>query len=100
MADSGRLNEAIGLINNFLNTPNAVTSLSEMLDQRRQPSTGAISNANVDDEMRRLFRPASGASTSGNSTQPGASLNASQGMQPRYQTQQYFGGWTSKSRKR
>ncbi|KAF1389896.1 hypothetical protein PFLUV_G00052290 [Perca fluviatilis] len=71
-----------------------------MLDQRRQPSTGAISNANVDDEMRRLFRPASGASTSGNSTQPGASLNASQGMQPRYQTQQYFGGWTSKSRKR
>ncbi|XP_054608769.1 uncharacterized protein LOC129179453 [Dunckerocampus dactyliophorus] len=99
MADREKLSEAIGLLNNILNSPTVITTMSEMLDQRRQTPTGASSNATVEEEMRRIFRASSsGVSGSASSTSSGSSLN--QVMQPRYRTQQYFGGWASKSRKR
>ncbi|XP_054636388.1 uncharacterized protein LOC129183310 isoform X1 [Dunckerocampus dactyliophorus] len=99
MADREKLSEAIGLLNNILNSPTVITTMSEMLDQRRQTPTGASSNATVEEEMRRIFRASSsGVSGSASSTLSGSSLN--QVMQPRYRTQQYFGGWASKSRKK
>ncbi|KAL7397237.1 hypothetical protein ABVT39_018960 [Epinephelus coioides] len=105
MADRERLSEAVGLLNNILNSSTVVKTMSEMLDQSRQPSTGASANAAVEEEMRRIFRAgSSGASGSVSGTSSGANVNVnanvSQMMRPRYQTQQYFGGWASKSRKR
>ncbi|KAL7396177.1 hypothetical protein ABVT39_001478 [Epinephelus coioides] len=105
MADRERLSEAVGLLNNILNSSTVVKTMSEMLDQSRQPSTGASANAAVEEEMRRIFRAgSSGASGSVSGTSSGANVNVnanvSQMMRPRYQTQQYFGGWASKSRRR
>lgn len=108
MVDRDRLQEAVGLINNVLNNPATVTTMSELLNQRRQTSTGATDTA-VDNEMRRLFRAGSSAAggAAGSGTSSGATvanitggLNVNQVMQPRFQTQRYFGGWASKSRKR
>ncbi len=102
MVDRGRLHEAIGLLNNILNS-STVTTVSDILQQRQQPSTAA-SNAAVEEEMRRLFRGESGLTMSqgGTSTSFGAnaSVSVNQVMRPRYQTQQYFGGWASKTKKR
>lgn len=50
MVDREELNEA----SSILNSPTAVTSLSEKLDQRQQPSTGLPFNAAVDEEMHIL----------------------------------------------
>ncbi|XP_034000069.1 uncharacterized protein LOC117493554 isoform X1 [Trematomus bernacchii] len=101
MVERERLNEAIGLLTNILDrpSPNVVTSLSGMMDQRRQSTSSTVGNssASVDEELQRAFRRGSGASGSGGGASLGANLN--QVLQPRYQTQQYF-GWTSKSRKR
>ncbi|XP_033987995.1 uncharacterized protein LOC117483755 [Trematomus bernacchii] len=71
-----------------------------MMDQRRQSTSSTVGNSSVsvDEELQRAFRRGSGASGSGGGASLGANLN--QVLQPRYQTQQYFGGWTSKSRKR
>lgn len=93
------LNEAIGLIKNILTYPTVVTAMSEFFDpQSWHPSTGVTSNAAIDVEMQRLFRAGSGAP--GSSTSAGASLHVNHVMGPCYQTWQYFGGWTAKSRKR
>ena len=113
MVDRDRLQEAVGLINNVLNNPATITTMSELVNQSRQISTGGTDTA-VDNEMRRLFRVrssaaggAAGSGGGGGGSSPGAtvsnisgSLNVPQVMQPRFQTQRCFGGWASKSRKR
>lgn len=61
MVDRDHINEDICLLNNILNSPTAVTSVSEMLEQRQQSSKGATSNAAVVAEMWRLRAGAAAA---------------------------------------
>ena len=93
MVDRDRVNEAIGILNNILTRSNVITTILEISNRNQQPSGSA-----VDGEMRRLFRPgASGVSGQSGSSQ----ANGNQANQPRFQTQQYFGGWaSSRSRRR
>ncbi|KAK2903741.1 hypothetical protein Q8A73_010398 [Channa argus] len=51
MVDRQQLNEAIGLLSNILNSPTAVTTMSEMLEQNRQISIGATSDVKAKEEL-------------------------------------------------
>ncbi|CAK6967238.1 uncharacterized protein LOC120559387 isoform X2 [Scomber scombrus] len=94
MVDRDRVNEAIGLLNNILTGSNVIATISEISNRNQQPSRSA-----VDEEMRRAFRPgASGVSGQSGSSQ--ANLNGNQANQPRFQTQQYLGGWASSRSRR
>lgn len=67
-----------GFSNTILNSSTIVTSLSESLDQRWQPSTRAASSSAVDEEMQQLYRPgsvASGCDGRGNSLGPSLSVS-------------------------
>ncbi|KAK2894131.1 hypothetical protein Q8A73_016615 [Channa argus] len=49
IVDRQQLNEAIGLLSNILNSPTAVTAMSEMLEQNRQTSIRETSDADAAD---------------------------------------------------
>ncbi|CAK6977730.1 uncharacterized protein LOC127533113, partial [Scomber scombrus] len=97
------LQQAIGVLRNILSSPETVTSLSSSLERQRTGSAAPnVTHSAVESEMRELFRP-------GNSQVPSAvqaAANVTQGQtggpqRPslRYQTQQHFGNWNSRSRK-
>ncbi|CAK6975947.1 uncharacterized protein LOC117814439 isoform X4, partial [Scomber scombrus] len=96
--------QAIGVLRNILSSSDTVPSLSSSLERQRTGSAAPnVNHSAVESEMRELFRP-------GNSQVPSAvqaAANETQGqtgglrrLSLRYQTQQHFGNWNSRSRKR
>lgn len=96
--------QAIGVLRNILTSPETVTSLSSALERQRTGSAAPnVTHSAVESEMRELFRPdkshvASAVQAAANVTQGQTGGLRRQSL--RYQTQQHFGNWNSRSRKR
>ncbi|XP_034553486.1 G2/M phase-specific E3 ubiquitin-protein ligase-like isoform X3 [Notolabrus celidotus] len=87
------LQQAIGVLRNILTFPETIASLSSSVERQRT-SAPTASHSTTESELRQLFRPSS-------SRVANPAAVATQGQQSlRYQTQQHFGNWSSRSKKR
>ncbi|XP_072574531.1 uncharacterized protein [Paramormyrops kingsleyae] len=101
-AETRVLQDAIGVMRTILSSPELVTSLSSSLEQQRiGASAPTVAHSAVESEMRELFRPANSRGASAgqaDAVTQGQTGRLRQSL--RYQTQQHFGNWKSRSRKR